>query len=182
MSSPTRSSCPMENSRMATSAASSTMRSLVICRAGLATPEQSFPASPTSTNSDISAQFDTSPQARAGEPSKVAQSLEKYGLGEHGEPSTPEIKAVEEGDGSGELNAEDFDRLLGPAHPLITRHRPAERLCSKSDTLSQQEEIREPYPKTTADSGTASISQRQGVIRTRAPIPESNSPRAASEN
>ncbi len=75
-------------------------------------PVQSSPCSPTPAKPGICGQFQSSPQGVSGELPKPAQSFEKYGVGEHGELSTPPIGSSDQSGDPGVLIGNDFDWLM----------------------------------------------------------------------
>jgi putative DNA primase/helicase len=75
-------------------------------------PVQSSPSSPTPANPWDSGQSQGSPQGASGEVSESAQSLEKQGVGEDGELSSPHSGSLDDNGDSDDLPAGFFDEIM----------------------------------------------------------------------
>ena len=78
-----------------------------------ASPAPSSPASPTSTNLELSSQSQSSPQGSSGEAQKRAQSLEKHEDGEHGEPPRGKLE---------QWGVRDRPEMIGNLTDRLMRH------------------------------------------------------------
>ena len=118
-SSRTRSSCPTASSRTATSAASLTMHSPVICPKPQI-PRFKVPHLPQPQQiRGFPSNLKVPHAGRSGEVSKPAQSLEKQGRGEDGELLEPEIETYNDDDGV-DLPGEPLKQLTSQAYRLTS--------------------------------------------------------------
>jgi hypothetical protein len=75
-------------------------------------PAPGSPSSPTPTNPEASGESQSSPRGLTGEELKRLQSLEKHGLGELGEPSSPLSARFEDNGDSIDLPDDFYAQLM----------------------------------------------------------------------